>query len=51
MYHSVVDGFNHWLLQLTRVLVYRFDHITPSEYCFMLVVCISVGWLMLRGRN
>ena len=48
---SIVDGFSRWLAQLKGVLMNRFDHLTPTEYCTMLVACICIGWLLLRGRN
>lgn len=51
MFISIVDGFSRWLAQLKNVLQSRFDHLTPTEYCTMLIVCICIGWLMLRGRS
>ncbi len=51
MFLSIIDGFSNWVAQLQRVLISRFDHLTPNEYCMMLLFCISVGWMLLRGRN
>ena len=48
---SIVGGFSRWLSQLQNLLKNRFDHLSPTEYCIMLVAGISVGWLLLRGRN
>ena len=48
---SIAGGFSRWLSQLQNLLISRFDHLSPTEYCIMLVACISVGCLLLRGRS
>jgi hypothetical protein len=51
MFLTVVSGLQNWVLQLQRLLVHRFDHLSPQEYCIMLVFVIAIGYTLLQGRR
>ena len=51
MIANIVNSFDTWLYQIKSLILHRFNHMAPQDYCVMLVVCILVGLVMLRGKR
>ena len=51
MFVNIFSGIYDWIGQLKSLLFYRYSHLTPDDYTIMLVACICIGYLLLRGRN
>jgi len=47
----MVNAFQMWLRQIERLVEHRFNTMSPQDYCIMLVFCISIGFVLLRGKN
>lgn len=48
---SIISGFQHWCGQIESIITFRMNHMSPQDYCVMLVLCISIGYVLLRGRS
>ena len=51
MFLTIVSGFQHWVSQIESLLIFKMNHLSPHDYCVMLVLCILIGYLLLRGRS
>ena len=51
MFLSIISGFQHWFSQVTGLLQFKFNHLSPQDYSVMLVLCICIGYCLLRNRN
>ena len=47
----MVNAFQSWLRQIQYLIEHKFNTMTPQDYCIMLVLCISIGFVLLRGKN
>ena len=48
---DLFTGMQLWLVQIRSILMHRFNHLTPHEYCMMLLLCITLGVFLLRGKS
>ena len=48
---NIVTEMDRWLGQMSSLFVQRFNHLSPQEYCIMLLCCITVGAFLLRSRH
>ena len=51
MFLSIVSGLQQWAMQIQKILIHKMDHLSPQDYCIMLVLCISIGFVLLRGKS
>ena len=51
MFLSIISGLQHWFGQIQSLVRFRFNHLSPNDYTVMLVLCICIGYCLLRGRN
>ena len=51
MFLSIVSGLQHWAMQIQRILIHKMDHLSPQDYCVMLVFAIAIGYCLLKGQN
>ena len=47
----MINAFFAWLRQIEYLVQHKFDTMTPQDYCIMLVLCISIGFVLLRGKS
>jgi hypothetical protein len=48
---AMINAFQTWLRQIQYLIVHKFHTMTPHDYCIMLVLTISIGFVLLRGKN
>ncbi len=51
MLMSIMSSFTHWMTQVRMIVGGRLAHLNPEEYACLLVVGISLGFLLLRGKR
>lgn len=51
MSFSIFSEFEHWVSQVKSILLFKLNHLTPNDYTVMLVLCICIGYCLLRNRN
>jgi hypothetical protein len=51
MFLSIVSGLQQWAMQIQRILTHKMDHLSPQDYCIMLVFGIAIGYCLLKGQN
>jgi len=51
MLNQVKSAVGIWLIQVRRVADDAFTDLEPKEYFMLLVVCIGVGYVLLKGRS
>ena len=40
-----------WYNQVSQCVENQYDHVDPQYYAVGLVICIGLGWVLLRGRS
>lgn len=48
---NIVSDVELWISQLQNILFSRMHHMSPQDYCIMLVFVICIGYCLLRGRS
>jgi hypothetical protein len=48
---AMVNAFQTWLRQIQYLIEHKFNTMSPEDYCIMLVLCISIGFVLLRGKS
>jgi len=48
---SIVSGLQHWANQVQNIVFNKMHHLSPQDYCVMLVLAISIGYCLLKGQN
>jgi hypothetical protein len=48
---AMVNAFQSWLRQIQHLIEHKFNTMSPQDYCIMLVLCISIGFVLLRGKS
>jgi len=51
MLYHITSSIGLWLHQVRTIVHDRFVHMEPTDYAVGLVVCITIGWIMLNGRR
>ena len=51
MFLSIMSGLSQWAGQVQNILLNKMNHLTPQDYCIMLVFGISIGYCLLKGQN
>ena len=51
MLMSIMSGLTDWLSKVQTIIGRELAHLSPQEYCVGLVLCISAGVVLLRGKN
>lgn len=47
----MINAFQMWFGQIQNLIEHKFHTMSPHDYCIMLVFCISVGFMLLRGKS
>lgn len=47
----MVNAFQVWTREFQHLIEQKFNTMSPQDYCIMLVFCISIGFVLLRGKN
>ncbi|GEM_PF-1056859 len=48
---NIISGLQHWANQVQQIVFNKMHHLSPQDYCIMLVLAISVGYCLLKGQN
>jgi len=48
---TFISSIQLWLRQVLLILLERFHHLSPQEYCVIAAVAISAGFVMLKGKS
>ncbi len=51
MLSTLFSGLQQWASQVQQIMVNRMNHLSPQDYCVMLVLGISIGYCLLKGQN
>ncbi|HQX51681.1 MAG TPA: hypothetical protein PLY87_04035 [Planctomycetaceae bacterium] len=51
MFLNIVNSLDSWFYQTKSLIMHRFNHMSPQDYCVMLVITIAVGLVMLGGKR
>ncbi len=51
MFLSIMSGLSQWAGQVENIFVGKVHHLTPQDYCIIIVFGISIGYCLLKGRN
>ncbi len=47
----MVSSFENWLYQIQSLTIHKYHTMSPQDYCVMLVLCVSVGYVLLRSNR
>lgn len=48
---SVVSSMSRWLSQIVTAISQQMTRMQPEQYAIGLVVCIGLGYVLLRSRD
>ncbi len=48
---DIMSSVTMWFSQVGNIIGRELSHMSPREYSIGLVLCICVGFVLLRGRN
>ncbi|MEO2034228.1 MAG: hypothetical protein ABGZ35_19300 [Planctomycetaceae bacterium] len=48
---SIVSSMSSWLSQILSIVGNQMTNMQPEQYMIGLAICISLGYVLLRGRN
>lgn len=51
MFITIASSVTSWLSQLQALLGNKMTRLQPEQYAIGLVVCIVLGYMLLRGRD
>lgn len=51
MLMTIVSSLTDWMQRVLGIVARQMSHLNPQEYCFGLVFCICIGFVLLRGKN
>lgn len=51
MFLSIISGLHHWAGQVLHILNQKLTHLAPQDFCIIVVLGISVGYCLLKGRS
>jgi hypothetical protein len=51
MFSGIMSGLTTWLHQVSNILSREMAQLSPREYSIGLILCICIGFVLLRGRN
>ncbi len=47
----MVSAFETWLYQIQSLTIHKYHTMSPQDYCVMLVLCVAVGYVLLRSNR
>ncbi|MBC7966044.1 MAG: hypothetical protein H7Z17_08985 [Fuerstia sp.] len=47
----MVSAIESWLHQITNLTIHKYHTMSPQDYCIMLVLCVSAGYVLLRSNR
>ena len=47
----MVTAFQTWLYQIEHLTVQKYQTMSALDYCIVLVLCFTVGFMLLRSRH